>query len=230
MEEKKSKKVSLENKRMLFLEVGFCAALFVTLTAFQWGVKDAPMYSIAHDFDYVDIEEAIALPMDTPPEPPKAPELPDLSDVLEIMDDDIEIDDNLVLQLEDDPRLGVNIVDYIEEIEEEVVEDDVFDFYAVEEKPSFNGGDANDFSRWVNSNIVYPTVASDNGVQGRVVLQFTVGADGKVGNVKVVRSVDPSLDAEAVRVVSKSPKWTPGRQRDRAVRVTYTFPVIFRLQ
>lgn len=230
MEEKKSKKMSLENKKALFLEVGLCASLFVTLTAFQWGVQDAPMYSIAYDTDFVDVEEVIALPMDTPPEQPKAPEIPDLSDVIEIMDDNIELDDNLLLLTDDDPRIGVNIIDYIPAVEDEMIEEEEFSVFVVEEKPRFNDGDANEFSRWVNSQIVYPEIAKEANIQGRVTLQFTVGADGKVTNVKVLKGVDPSLDQEAMRVVSKSPKWTPGRQRDRAVRVTYTFPVIFRLQ
>ena len=82
----------------------------------------------------------------------------------------------------------------------------------------------------MNSRLNYPEIAKENGVQGRVMLQFTVGADGVVRDVKVLRGVDPSLDKEAVRVVSMSPKWTPGKQRDRAVKVTYTFPVIFQLR
>ena len=82
----------------------------------------------------------------------------------------------------------------------------------------------------MNSRLNYPDVAKENGVQGRVMLQFTVGADGVVRDVKVLRGVDPSLDKEAVRVVSMSPKWTPGKQRDRNVKVTYTFPVIFQLR
>ena len=92
------------------------------------------------------------------------------------------------------------------------------------------GGDANTFSKWVNERLVYPEIAKENGVQGRVTLQFTVETNGQVTNVKVLRGVDPSLDKEAVKVVSSSPKWTPGKQRDRAVRVTYTFPVIFQLR
>ena len=91
------------------------------------------------------------------------------------------------------------------------------------------GGDANAFSVWVNQHLEYPEIAKENGVQGRVTLQFTVETDGRVTNVKVLRGVDSSLDNEAVRVVSSSPKWTPGKQRDRAVRVTYTFPVVFQL-
>ena len=97
----------------------------------------------------------------------------------------------------------------------------------VEEKPSFQGGDANQFSKWVNQRLVYPDDAKEKGIQGRVTLQFTVEKDGTVTNVKVLRGLDPSLDKEAVRVVSMSPKWKPGKQRDRAVPVIYTFPVFF---
>ena len=103
-------------------------------------------------------------------------------------------------------------------------------FGQVERKPTFNGGDANEFTRWVNAHLVYPEVPKENGVQGKVTLQFTVMKDGSVGKVKVLRGADPALDREAVRVVSSSPKWTPGKQRDRAVNVTYTFPVIFQLR
>ena len=133
--------------------------------------------------------------------------------------------------LEDDANSGVEIMDYIESApEEETIEEEAIPFQLVEEKPSFNGGDANEFSKWVNSRLVYPEIAKENGVQGRVTLQFTVNADGSVSNVKVLRGVDSSLDKEAVRVVSSSPKWKPGKQRDRAVKVTYTFPVIFQLR
>jgi len=145
------------------------------------------------------------------------------------VDDDIEIDDNMFLKLEDDPGSGVEIMDYIEVIDEEVEEEEI-PFMLVEEKPTFQKGDANDFSKWVNQRLVYPEIAKENGVQGRITLQFTIDKDGSLTKVKVLRGVDPSLDKEAVRVVSMSPKWEPGRQRDRAVPVTYTFPVIFRLR
>jgi protein TonB len=92
------------------------------------------------------------------------------------------------------------------------------------------GGDENTFTKWVSERIVYPEIAKENSVQGRVMLQFKVDTDGRVVDVKVLRGVDPSLDREAVRVVSSSPKWTPGRQRNRAVRVVYNFPVIFQLR
>ena len=130
----------------------------------------------------------------------------------------------------DDATLGVEIMDYIETVEEEEVEEEAIPFALVENKPTFQGGDANTFSKWVNSRLEYPEIAKENGIQGRVTLQFTVNTDGSVSDVKVLRGVDSSLDKEAVRVVSSSPKWKPGMQRDKPVRVTYTFPVIFQLR
>lgn len=107
--------------------------------------------------------------------------------------------------------------------------DEAIPITLIEEKPGFMGGDPNAFSMWVNSHLVYPEIAKENGVQGKVTVQFTIETDGTVSNVKVLRGVDPSLDKEAVRVVSQSPKWTPGKLRDKPVKVTYTFPVIFQL-
>ena len=103
-------------------------------------------------------------------------------------------------------------------------------FQRVEQKPSFNGGDVGEFSLWVNKHLRYPNIAKENGVQGRVTVQFTIETDGSVTNVRVLRGVDESLDREAVRVVSRSPKWTPGKNKGKNVRVTYTFPVIFQLR
>lgn len=98
----------------------------------------------------------------------------------------------------------------------------------VDQKPTFNGGDANEFSKWVNEHLQYPQSADC--IQGRVTVQFTVKTDGSVTDVKVLRGVSPDLDKEAVRVVSSSPKWKPGRSNGKAVDVTYTFPVIFQLR
>ena len=103
-------------------------------------------------------------------------------------------------------------------------------FALVETKPRFDGGDANQFSHWVNQNLKYPQEAKDKRIQGRVTLQFTVEIDGSVTGVKVLRGVDPILDNEAVRVISQSPKWTPGSIKGDPVRVTYNFPVVFQLK
>lgn len=117
-----------------------------------------------------------------------------------------------------------------EPVPEEVEYEDPIPFQLVEQKPTFQGGDANKFSKWVNQRLVYPELAKENDVQGRVTLQFTVEKDGSITNIKVLRSVDPALDKEAVRVVSMSPRWTPAKDHGRLVRVTYTFPVIFQLR
>ena len=229
MEIKKSEKASLENKKLLFIEIGLVVSLAITLFAFEWTSTETETALLEDNTEILVEEEIISTQMDTPPPPPAAPKIPVLSDQIDIVDDEIEIEDDMFMNLEDDASLGVEIMDYVE-VEEEVVEEEAIPFQLVEEKPSFQGGDANQFSKWVNSRLVYPEIAKENGVQGRVTLQFTVEKDGSVTKVKVLRGVDPSLDKEAVRVVSMSPKWKPGKQRDRAVPVTYTFPVIFQLR
>ena len=102
-------------------------------------------------------------------------------------------------------------------------------FTVVEQMPMFPGGDPA-LMRYLSSNIHYPTVAAENGVQGRVVVGFVVERDGSITDVNVLRSVDPSLDREAMRVVKSMPRWQPGKQNGSAVRVKYQVPVSFRLQ
>lgn len=229
MEVKKSEKASLENKRLLFVEIGMVLALGVVLFAFEWSSKEKKTASLVDVNQEIVEDELVPITQETPPPPPEVNQ-PVLSEILEIVDDEVKVDD-LIIETEDDKNLGIGeIGNYIEEVEEEVVEEEAIPFQLVEQKPQFNGGDANEFSKWVNQRLVYPEIAKENGVQGRVMLQFQVNPDGSVSNVKVLRGVDPSLDKEAVRVVSSSPKWTPGKQRDRAVKVTYTFPVIFQLR
>ncbi|CCY64975.1 energy transducer TonB [Marseilla massiliensis] len=106
-------------------------------------------------------------------------------------------------------------------------ENKVFD--VVEENPSFPGGQAA-LMQWLNANIKYPVIAAENGIEGRVIVQFVVSKTGSISDVRVVRGVDPSLDKEAVRVVSNMPNWTPGRQNGTTVNVRFTLPVTFRLQ
>ena len=103
-------------------------------------------------------------------------------------------------------------------------------FADVEAKPTFQGHDVNTFSKWVAQHLSYPQEAKDQGIQGRVMVQFVVCEDGLVRDVKVARGVNELLDAEAVRVISASPKWEPGRVDGKPVNVTYMFPVIFRLR
>ena len=230
MEVKKSPKASLENKRLLLTEIGLVIALGIVYFAFNFSSREKGVAVLEDTTQVLVEEEMIAIQNELPPPPPAAPDIPVLSDQIDIVEDDVKLDDDMFMNLEDD-NSAYEIVDYKEaEVVEEEVEEEAIPFQLVEQKPSFNGGDANEFSKWVNSRLVYPEIAKENGVQGRVTLQFTVEADGRVTNVRVLRGVDESLDKEAVRVVSSSPKWKPGKQRDRAVKVTYTFPVIFQLR
>ena len=230
MEIKKTEKASMENKRFLFTEIGMVIALLIVWGAFSYTSREKKVATLEADQTVVEVEDMVPITEETPPPPEAAPKIPILSDQIDIVDDNIKVDDSMFQNIEDSNE-GFEIMDYIESApEEETIEEEAIPFQLGEEKPSFNGGDANEFSKWVNSRLVYPEIAKENGVQGRVTLQFTVNADGTVSNVKVLRGVDSSLDKEAVRVVSSSPKWKPGKQRDRAVKVTYTFPVIFQLR
>lgn len=230
MEIKKTERASMDNKRFLFTEIGMIIALLIVWGAFSYTSREKKVATLEADQTVVEVEDMVPITEETPPPPEAAPKIPILSDQIDIVDDNIKVDDSMFQNIEDSNE-GFEIMDYIESApEEETIEEEAIPFQLVEEKPSFNGGDANEFSKWVNSRLIYPEIAKENGVQGRVTLQFTVNADGTVSNVKVLRGVDSSLDKEAVRVVSSSPKWKPGKQRDRAVKVTYTFPVIFQLR
>ena len=230
METKKNPKADLENKKGLFMEIGLAVVLLIVFIAFEWSSSEKQEVMDLTGQQQVVEEEIIPVTQEQPQTPPEMPKTPVLSDVIDIVDDDVEVADDLFVSTEDDASLGVEIMEYHTEVVEEEVEEEAIPFAFVEEKPKFQGGDANTFSKWVNSKLIYPEIAKENGIQGRVTLQFTVNVDGSVSNVTVLRGVDSSLDKEAVRIVSSSPKWTPGRQRERPVKVTYTFPVIFRLQ
>jgi len=229
MEIKKTTKANLENKKFLFREFGLIVSLGLVLLAFEWKSYDKSISTLGNDNAVTIEEEMIPITNETPPPPPEMPKIPVVSDVIEIVDDDMKITNDLVINTEDDSKLGVEIKDY-KASKEEVIEEEEVPFTIVEEKPTFQNGDENTFTKWVSERLVYPEIAKENGVQGRVILQFLVNTDGSVTDVKVVRGVDASLDKEAARVVASSPKWKPGRQRNKAVKVRYTFPVIFQLR
>lgn len=129
---------------------------------------------------------------------------------------------------------GVNDLNKIEVKEQViaepvVVDDEPVSIAMVEQKPSFPGGEAAMY-QWLSNNIVYPPAASEEGIQGRVVVEFVVGKDGSITNARVVRTRHPALDKEALRVIKAMPNWIPGRNNGQPVKVTYTLPVTFKLQ
>jgi len=227
MEVKKSKKANLQGKKLLFLEIGFIAALLVILLAFEWSTSEASESVLNIDNRQVeDIVEMVEIKLDEPP-PVEAPKpVAVLLDEFLVVDDDVIIDVPIDI-ITDDSR-PIEIKDYVPDTKKEE-EEEVIPFAIVEDKPMFMGGNENEFSKWLGKNMKYPDSARDNGVSGKVVVRFTVSSTGAVTDVSIARGIDAALDKEAMRLVSMSPKWTPGKQRGKPVPVRYEFPVTFKL-
>ena len=229
MEVKKSPKADLENKKLLFREIGFVVVLAMVLLAFEWSTTEKEeLMDLTQDTVAIE-EEIVPITQEQQEIPPEMPKIPVLSDVIDIVDDDIVVKDDLFIDLEDNANLGVDIIDYVAQVEEEVVEEEAIPFALVETKPMFQGGDANNFSRWVATHLQYPEIAKENGLSGKVFVQFVINQKGEVQDVKIARGVDPALDKEAIRVVQGLPKWKPGSQRGKPVKVSYTVPINFQL-
>ena len=227
MELKKSKKADLESKKGIFVQIGLVVVLGITLVAFEWSSRPN-MESTLGELADMDLEEEI-IPItrqqDVKPPPPPPP--PKVADVLNIVEDDVEIEDELIIEdAEADQNMEIEIIEFEEE--EEVAEEEVF--FIVEDMPSFQGKGQEGFREWIAKNLRYPEIAAENGISGKVYVQFAVNSKGLVVDAVVVRGVDPALDKEAARVVLASPKWEPGKQRGKAVKVQFTFPINFVLQ
>ena len=213
MQIKKNSKVDLEKKRSLFLQIGLTISLLVVLIAFEYKTYDKNNYDLgALNLD--DLEEEI-IPITKqeikPPPPPPPPE------VIEIVEDEVEIEEELEIEDTESDE------DEIIEIEEE---DDEEFFMVVENMPEFPGGDLG-LMKYIQKNVRYPAIAKEYNITGKVYISFIVDKQGSVTNVKVVRGVDKNLDEEAVRVVKSLPKYKPGKQRGKPVRVMFTIPINF---
>ncbi len=227
MEVKKSQKADLENKRGLFLEIGLALTLAIVFLAFEWRVDTSEANVLETEQEIQAEEEIIPItrqePVKPPPPPPPAPKV---ADVLNIVDNDEEIDDELEIEDSEadmDEDVEIQVVEETEEEDEQQV------FVIVEDMPEFPGGDI-ELQKWIARAVKYPVIAQENGITGRVYVGFVVNKVGAIENVKIMRGVDPSLDKEAVRVINKMPKWKPGKQRGKAVKVSYTVPINFQLQ
>lgn len=226
METKKTSKANLEKKRFLFLEIGLVIVLGIVLIALEWATRPANSSSLYFLNEDTAEEELtiITRHQEEKPEPPPPP--PGIVDILNIIDNNEKLDDPFELEnMEITEDFVIQIPDYKDE-----KYDEEFYFFAVQDKPKFQGGDHNAFSKWVHENIQYPVIAIKNGISGRVFLQFTINSKGEVVDVKVMRGVDPALDKEALRVVSASPIWEPGKQSGRPVNVRFSFSIFFALQ
>ncbi len=220
MELKKSPEADLEKKRGSFLWVGMVFALGLVLVAFEYTVFDKVETQMAKlELDMVE-EEIIPVSVVTPPPPPPPPAP---TTVIEIVDDEEEIEEVDLTVEEVDESTEIEIVEIVEEVEEEEI------FTIVEEMPSFPGGEEALF-KYLGKNIEYPVMASDAGIQGVVYVNFVIDKDGKVKDAKVLKGIGGGCNEEALRVIKTMPAWKPGKQRGKAVKVSYNLPVRFVLR
>jgi periplasmic protein TonB len=229
MELKKSEKADLENKKNMFLMIGLVVALGVSLLAFEWTSKPSEAASLGSLNAAAVEEEVIPITrqeeIKTPPPPPPQT----VVEVLNIVDNAAQVNDDLsIFDSEADKETMVDVAPIVA-AKEEKEEEEAQIFYIVEEMPEFPGGEAA-LRAFIAKSINYPVIAQENGVQGKVYVSFIVDKDGGISDAKIARSVDPSLDKEALRVVNTLPKWKPGKQRGKPVRVSYTVPISFVLQ
>lgn len=222
MEQKKSKEADLEKRRIPLIIMGILFSTAVVLVAFEWKTYETKAGSLGElDVDLVE-EEIIPISQQQPPPPPPPPAP---TTVIEIVEDEKEIEEELVvedLEIDEDTE-----IEFIEEVEEEVVEEKIFSI--VEEMPSFPGGDEA-LLKYLGKNIKYPAIAKDAGIQGTVYVTFVVDEKGDVRDVKVLRSIGGGTDEEAIRVVENMPRWKPGKQRGKSVKVQYNLPIRFTLR
>lgn len=238
MQIKKSEKASLEGDKLIYALMGFVFVLSLCYVALEWTDQVTKYEQADQEFlveEEIDIQQTTQ-EMTPPPPPPPAPEVAQEVEVLNVVEDDVKTE-SIEFSAEDNNTV-VEIVEVKEEVKEEVkveedkreeVEENVV-FKVVETMPSFPGGDAA-LMKYISDNVRYPAIAQENGIQGRAICQFTVEKDGSISDIQIVRSAgDETLDKEAKRVIKSMPKWSPGKQRGKAVRVSYTIPINFRLQ
>lgn len=227
MEVKKTPKADLESKKTVFLQIGLVVVLSLVLVAFEWTSTDVNVDFSLQDEDIEVEEEIIPITRQEEVKPPPPPPPPAVADILNIVEDDAELDEEL--EIMDTEMSQDDIVDFSKMVFEEETRDEGEIFMIVEEMPEFPGG-TEALQKYLAQSVVYPVVAQENGIQGRVYIQFVINQNGEVTNATILRGVDPSLDREALRVVEAMPKWKPGKQRNSPVRVSYIVPINFLLQ
>ena len=230
MEIKKSPKADLERGKTLSILMGFVVALAVLFVGFAWSDSEVQVATESDQVADIIAEEEVEItrPENTPPPPPPPP-APVVTEVLNVVEDDVELEQQDILSSEDSQDAVQQETFIAPAVVEEEEESSQTIFTVVEEMPDFPGGQA-ELLKFIAKSIKYPVIAQENGIQGRVICAFVVNKDGSVVDAEVLRGVDPSLDKEALRVIGTMPKWKPGKQRGKPVRVKYTVPITFRLQ
>ena len=227
MEIKKSEQADLERGKSTSLLIGFVIALGVMFVALEWTQREVEDNSDLYTARDVSLnEEMIPITLPEKKTVPPPPAAVTKAEIIEIVEDDADIEEDIMASTEDNVE-WVDLDDYdVVEVEPEPEEEEIF--MVVEDQPEFPGGTAA-LLEYLRKNIKYPAICRENNIQGRVLVTFIVNKDGAIVEPEVVKSVNPSLDKEALRVISTMPNWKPGSQRGKPVRVKYTVPVNFRL-
>ena len=227
MEIKKSEHADLERGKGTSLLIGFVIALSVMFVALEWTQREVEDNSELYTAKDVSLnEEMIPITLPEKKTVPPPPAAVTKAEIIEIVEDDADIEEDIMASTEDNTE-WVDLDDYdVVEVEPEPEEEEIF--MVVEDQPEFPGGTAA-LLEYLRKNIKYPAICRENNIQGRVLVTFIVNKDGAIVEPEVVKSVNPSLDKEALRVISQMPNWKPGSQRGKPVRVKYTVPVNFRL-
>lgn len=228
MEIKKTPKADLENKKSTWMLIGYVVVLAFMFIAFEWTKRDIKIDTSQAITDLYFEEEMVPITEQEEKVAPPPPEVAPINETLEIVADDADVEETVIASSEETgTAVEVKYVP-VTVVEEEPEEQTIFE--VVEQMPEFPNGGLAGLMQFLSKNIKYPTIAQENGTQGRVTVQFVVNKDGGIVDAKVIRGVDPYLDKEALRVIGTMPKWKPGMQRGKPVRVKYTVPVMFRLQ
>ncbi len=210
----------------MFTQIGLIISLAIAWLAFEHKSYDKREIDPSLLRTAEVVEEELVEITKQEEQKPQPVEVPKQTTQLEIVQDDVEVEDiEINAEVDQTEVIEEYVAPEIEE--EEVVEQEIFQI--VEEMPSFPGGDQK-MLEYIAKNIKYPQIARESGIQGRVFISFVVEPDGSVSNVKVLRGIGGGCDEEAMRVVKSMPKWKPGKQRGKPVRVSYNLPVNFRLQ
>ena len=229
MELKKNPKADLEKRRGLYLEIGLVVILAVVLAAFEWKSYDQEKIEVVQRTAIDEVEDVIIQTQQEELPPPPPPEAPEVTTELNIIEDDAESENEVDMSAFQRQEEATNIEAQHVELEEEEEEEEEEIFQVVENDPEFPGG-AEALYKYLAQNIKYPQLARENNITGRVYVTFVVEKDGSVTGVRVLRDIGGGCGQEAIRVVKAMPKWTPGKQRGKNVRVQYNLPVNFSLR
>lgn len=226
MEEKKTAKANLENKKLMFMQIGLIISLLIAWLAFEHKSYAQREVDESLHRQAVELDEEMVEITKQEEVKPQPVEVPKQTTQLEIVNDDVEVED---IEINAEVEQNEVLEEYVapEVVEEEVQEQEIFQI--VEQMPEFPGGEGK-LMEYVAKNIKYPQIARETGIQGRVFVGFVVETDGSISNVKLLRGIGGGCDEEAMRVIKSLPKWKPGKQRGKAVRVSYQIPVFFKLQ